>query len=292
MLEDRLGEQVSLGRQARLQLKAKGLKAKKSLGQHFLVDRRALARIADAALLEPDDTVIEVGPGLGVLTREIGRRAGRVISVEIDSGLAGMLSSDPATGNNITVVNADILQTSPVSLLPSGVEEYKVVANLPYYITGAVLRHFLESAMQPRLMVIMVQKEVARSITAMPGQMSLLSIGVQLFGKAEIVTSVPAKSFHPVPKVDSAVVRVTAYSSQLIEPEYRQGFFRLARAGFGSPRKQLINTLSHGLDLNKDTVAEIMQKADIDYRRRAESLSVEEWLNLFRHTRQQGVELC
>ena len=188
------------------------------------------------------------------------------------------------------MVNADILETSPAELLPPGVDTYKVVANLPYYITGAVIRHFLESTPQPRLMVIMVQKEVARSITAKPGHMSLLSLGVQLFGKAEVVISVPAKSFHPVPKVDSAVVRVVPYSTYLVEPENRQSFFRLARAGFGSPRKQLINTLSHGLDQHKNTIAGIMQTADIAHTRRAESLSVEEWLDLYRAFRQKGVD--
>lgn len=271
----------SLGKEARQLLKDEGLKAKKSLGQHFLVDGRALGKIVTAGCISGDDTIIEVGPGLGVLTKEIARTAKQVICIEIDAGLSNSLESRLSELVNVKIVNRDILDVQPGEVLPPGETRYKVIANLPYYITSAVLRHFLESEIPPHLMVVMVQKEVAKQIAAGPGKMSLLSVGVQLYGRAEIVAAVPARSFHPVPKVDSAIVRVTGHGQAFIPVKDRDSFFRIVRAGFGSPRKQLINTLSHGLGAEKETIRTTMLEAGIEPTRRAESLSIEDWCRLW-----------
>ncbi len=272
----------SLGKETRDLLKESGLKARKSLGQHFLVDRRVLGKIIASGGITKEDVIIEVGPGLGVLTLEFAKLARQVICIEIDSSLAANLGGRLSGIDNVSILNRDVLGTRPSEVLPPGETRYKVIANLPYYITSPVLRHFLEAEVRPCLMVVMVQKEVARSIAAIPGKMSLLSVGVQLYGRAEIISAVPARSFHPVPKVDSAVVRVTSYPEEIIPAGCRGSFFEVVRAGFGSPRKQLINTLSHGLGMDKESVSGRMLEAGIEPKRRAESLSVEEWCCLWR----------
>jgi 16S rRNA (adenine1518-N6/adenine1519-N6)-dimethyltransferase len=278
--EDKIN-QPSLGRETRTLLKNAGLKAKKSLGQHFLVDKRVLGKIMVAGGVSEDDVVIEVGPGLGVLTQELACHARQVICIEIDANLASNLGARLSEFNNVTIINRDVLDTSPSDVLPPGQAHYKVIANLPYYITSPVLRHFLEANIPPDLMVVMVQKEVARSIAAKPGKMSLLSVGVQLYGRAEIIATVPARSFHPVPKEESAIVRVASYPKAVVPQQYRNSFFDIVRAGFGSPRKQLINTLSHGLGMDKASVLGIMLEAGIDPIRRAESLSIDDWHRLW-----------
>jgi len=285
-------DKPSLGREARTALREMETRPKKGLGQHFLVDSGVLARVVAASRITPEDTVIEVGPGLGVLTRELVRYARRVISVEIDETLAGRLETAFSESDNLRIVRGDILELAPAGLLPEGVTAYKVVANLPYYITSPVLRHFLEADPHPELMVVMVQKEVAGSITARPGRMSLLSVGVQLYGRPEIAGRVSAGSFHPVPKVDSAIVRITSYPRPLVSPAERQAFFAVVRAGFGSPRKQLINTLSHGLGMEKEPVRGVLEASGIEASRRAETLSVEEWHRLYRAFEDRGGPGC
>ncbi len=284
---------LSCGRNnTRLLLKKLGLKANKGFGQHFLVDKKALKYIIAASDLTKQDTVIEVGPGLGVLTTELSNLAGQVISVEIDNGLARQLENNLPTGSNIRVINRDILETRPQDLLDEGTSGYKVVANLPYYITSPVLRHFLEADLPPELMVVMVQKEVARVITARPGDMSLLSVGVQAYGSASIVANVPAGSFHPVPRVDSSIVRIVSHSQPLLTASNRQSFFRIVRAGFCSPRKQLVNTLSHGLGLDKKLVLQILQKANVIPQDRPERLSVADWYRIWQVIITEGEWLC
>ena len=267
------------------------LRARKSLGQHFLVDQEVLEKVASAAGLTPEDIVIEVGPGLGILTKELAKQAGFVIAVELDDRLAAILKQELVAINNLVVVNKDILNVSLASLLeeqrvelPVLKEEpfsYKVVANLPYYITSAVLRHFLEASLKPRLMVVMIQKEVAETIVAEPGNMSLLSVSVQFYGKPEIVSYVPAESFYPAPEVDSAILRVKIYPRPIIAVDDIDDFFGWVRAGFCAPRKQLANSLAQGLGLPKPEALSLLDRADIIYRRRAETLSIEEWQRLW-----------
>ncbi len=262
-----------------------GLRAKKGLGQHFLVDRRVLRRIVAAADLTSEDTVIEVGPGLGILTRELAQQAGRVMAIEADSEMVSALSEIVARHPNLTVIQGDIMRVDPVSLLPSPTgapTSYKVVANIPYYITSAVLRHFLEASRQPALMVVMVQKEVGKAIVAQPGDMSLLAVSIQFYGKPSIVARVPARSFYPPPKVDSVILRVDVHDKPPVDVPSARAFFETVRAGFSAPRKQLRNSLAQGLAVGTQEAADLLQRAEIDPKRRAETLSIEEWGRLCR----------
>lgn len=264
------------------------LKARKRLGQHFLIDEEVLHLITSAAELTPSDIVLEVGPGLGILTRELTKRAGWVIAVELDNKLAALLKQALASFDNVTIVNENILHIDPVNLLrkqktrfPSPASHYKVVANLPYYITSPVLRHFLEASVKPETMLVMVQKEVAEVIVAGPGKRSVLSISVQFYGKPKIISYVPAQSFYPVPEVDSAILRIDVYSQPAVAVADERGFFEMVRAGFTTPRKQIVNSLAQGLEIPKAEVLVLLQKADIVPQRRAETLTLEEWAQLW-----------
>lgn len=267
-------------------LRRSGLRARKRLGQHFLIDEEVLGLILATARLTPEDTVVEVGPGPGVLTGKLCKRAGKVIAVELDDRLAAVLEQSLSSCKNLTVINKDILKIEPENLLhEAGIESsehYKVVANLPYYITSPVLRHFLEAELKPELMVVMVQKEVAEEITAKPGKMSLLGIGVQLYGEPEIVDYVPAECFYPEPEVDSALLKVVPHSKSPVDISDREGFFSLVRAGFSASRKQLANSLTQGLRVPKNDVLSLLEKAVIEPQRRAETLTIEEWARLWR----------
>jgi 16S rRNA (adenine1518-N6/adenine1519-N6)-dimethyltransferase len=274
--------------QTRKMLRKFDLRAKKGLGQHFLIDDNVLEAILDAAELSPTDTVIEVGPGLGLMTAELARRAGWVIAIELDNRLADILKKT-LSHDNIVILNKDVLGTDPATLLqgrapsfPSALRPYKVVANLPYYITSPVLRHFLEASVKPEVMVVMVQKEVAKAIVAEAGQRSVLSISVQFYGKPSIVTLVPAGAFYPAPEVDSAVVKIDVYRQPPVAINNVEGFFKLVRAGFTAARKQVANSLSQGLGLPKSDVLDLLEKAGIDPQRRAETFTLEEWAELWK----------
>ncbi len=263
------------------------IRTKKSLGQHFLIDDAVLEKILDAAALTREDTVIEVGPGLGLMTAELAKRAGWVIAIELDNRLATILQETLPT-ENVVILNEDVLGTDPAALLkgsaphfPPQLRSYKVVANLPYYITSPVLRHFLEAPVKPATMVVMVQKEVAKTIVAAAGDRSVLSIAVQFYGKPSIVTDVPAAAFFPPPEVDSAVVKIDVYQKPPVPVDNTVGFFKLVRAGFTAARKQVANSLAQGLGLPKEQVLALLAKAKIDPQRRAETFTLEEWARLF-----------
>jgi 16S rRNA (adenine1518-N6/adenine1519-N6)-dimethyltransferase len=262
-------------------LRQSGLRAKKGLGQHFLVDEAILKTILDAAELSSQDIVIEVGPGLGVLTAELARRAGKVIAVELDAKLASLLKRRLASLPNIEVVSADILKVSLLQLVGER-SKYKVVANLPYYITSPILHYFVEGSPRPSLMVVMVQKEVGEAIVASSGKMSLLAVSLQVYSKPKIVSYVPAQSFYPPPKVDSAIVRFDLLSEPAIKVADMGGFFGVVRCGFSLPRKQLRNSLAHGLGIEPARAVEFLGKAGIEPQRRAETLSLEEWKRLYK----------
>ncbi len=269
--------------------------ARKSLGQHFLIDDGVLKTIVESAQLGGDDVVVEVGPGLGVLTRELAHRAGRVVAVELDTVLADALKRTMAEAANVSIVNEDILNADPVALfehVPLKASGYKVVANLPYYITAAVLRHFLEASLKPELMVVTVQKEVAEAIVAKAGRMGLLSISVQFYGRPEIVRYVPARCFYPAPAVDSAILKITPYPQPMVSVNDVSGFFRLVRAGFAAPRKQLANSLAQGLRVDKSGVLPLLEMAGIAPGRRAETLSLEDWAGLWQKFSQTGDSSC
>jgi len=263
-----------------------GLRARKGLGQHFLVDSAVMETVVSAADLTPEDTVIEVGPGLGIMTDELAKRAGWVIAIELDNKMAAVLHKT-LSHDNVVILNEDVLGTDPAELLraqgefPQTFSPYKVVANLPYYITSPVFRHFLEASVKPEVMVVMVQKEVAEAITAEPGKRSVLSISVQFYGRPSIVTQVPASSFYPKPEVDSAVVRIDVYPRPPVNVD-EEGFFKLVRAGFTASRKQVANSLAQGLKLPKSEVLAVLEKASIDPQRRAETFTLEEWATLWK----------
>ena len=283
---DKTGSATLLARTKKL-LRKYDIRARKGLAQHFLVDDAVLDKILETADLKTDDTVIEVGPGLGLMTAELARRTGWVIAIELDNRLASILQKT-LPYENIVVLNEDVLGTDPAKLLkgsaphfPPQLSSYKVVANLPYYITSPVLRHFLEAKVKPEVMVVMVQKEVAEVICAEAGQRSLLSIAVQFYGRPSIVAGVPATSFYPPPEVDSATVKIDVYKKPPVPVTDTDGFFRLVRAGFTAARKQVANSLAQGLGLPKQEVLVLLDKASIDPRRRAETFTLEEWAALF-----------
>ena len=258
-------------------LKNMDRRARKGLGQHFLVDSSYLKTISAKAELSKEDTVIEVGPGLGVLTEVLLEEAGHVIAVEVDAALTNALTRALSESPNLILVNADILKTTPEQLLDAGVTSYKVVANLPYNIASPVLRRFLEARFKPSLIVVMVQREVAKNMMAKAPDMNLLAIGVQLYGRPKIVRKVPPDAFYPRPKVESAIVRIDVNNEPSVEVGDIETFFRIARAGFGNKRKQLRNSLAHGLDISPKAVEELLHKAGISHQRRAQTITLNEW---------------
>ncbi|HOQ99106.1 MAG TPA: 16S rRNA (adenine(1518)-N(6)/adenine(1519)-N(6))-dimethyltransferase RsmA [Anaerolineae bacterium] len=263
-------------------LRRYGLRPRKGLGQNFLVDRSALERIVAAAELTSQDTLVEVGPGVGQLTQLLADAAGRVVAVELDAQMVQVLRQELAGRSNVEVVEGDILEVDVGAL--AGGRPYKVVANLPYYITSAALRHLLEAQPPPTLLVVTVQQEVAERITAQPGAMSLLAVSVQFYGRPRRVARIPAGAFYPPPKVDSAAVRIDVYppAERPVQDVGPERFFRVARAGFGQRRKQLRNSLTAGLHLKGEQVAAALARAGIAPQRRAETLSLEEWAELSR----------
>lgn len=262
-----------------------GLRPSKELGQNFLTDGAVLDTMLEVAEIGPDDTVIEVGPGLGVLTWELVRRAGRVIAIEFDRRLAERLGED-LRAPNLEVVLSDVLRVDPRSLL-GATTRYKVVANLPYHITSAILRHFLEASVPPERMTVMVQKEVAERVAAAPPDMSVLAHSVQIYAKPQIVARVPANLFIPAPRIDSAVLDLVRRPRLAVDVDDVDAFFRVIKAGFLHGRKMLSNGLVGGLaamgtPVDRETLLLALRQAGIDPNRRAETLSLDEWATLYR----------
>ncbi len=253
---------------------------KKSLGQNFLHDPNALEKIVTLADLMPDDTVLEVGPGTGALTEVLAKRARHVISVEVDERLKPLLEDRLGIYDNVYLVFADILETDVLKLV--GPKPFVVVANLPYYITSAILRHLLENYRRPSKLVLTVQQEVAERLVAKPPDMSLLTVSVQFFGKAKIAMKLNPAVFWPRPDVDSAVVVIETYDKPVVDVPSTEAFFKVVRAGFSQKRKQLKNSLGSGLHMSHEEAAGLLVRAGIDPRRRAETMTLEEWAALTR----------
>jgi len=265
---------------------------KKRLGQHSLVNRGVLQQVLTAADILPTDTIIEVGPGTGILTRELAKQARAVIAVELDRGLAAHLQAELQTLPHVQVVQGDILAWPPERLLgevasadstaPAGTSarSYKVVANLPYYITAPVLRHFLASPCPPSRMVVMVQYEVAKSIVARPGQLSLLAIAVQFYGQPSLVARVSPDSFRPAPQVHSAILCIETYQQPPVDVPSVEAFFDAVRAGFSARRKQLRNALVNAWHISSEEATRLLDTAGIDPQRRAQTLTLAEWARL------------
>jgi 16S rRNA (adenine1518-N6/adenine1519-N6)-dimethyltransferase len=266
------------------EVRAAGVRPAKSLGQHFLTDYGVVNRIVAAADAGPDDTVIEVGPGLGVLTERLAEGAGRLIAVELDAKLAQRLRDELATRPNVAVVESDVLAMKPEALLEAGGADenapYSVVGNLPYNAGAAILRHFLEAQRPPRSIVAMLQREVADSIVAGAGKMSLLGVSVQVYASARKLFNVPPRAFYPPPRVTSGVVRLDILDEPMIAPSEREAFFRVVRAGFSAPRKQLRNTLAQGLGAAPREVTAAIEAAGLAPTLRPQDVPLEGWLQL------------
>ncbi len=301
-------------------LKQYQLRPRKSLGQNFLTDEHALAQIVANAGVTRDDLVLEIGPGLGSLTRHLAEAARHVIAVEIDQTLLPPLHAVVAEYPNISIVHGDILQIDPAKLVTSQLERsqsvtgqldsqathlpvdqvtnrpskqstlsrYKVVANIPYYITSAIIRHLLEAPIQPSTIVLTVQLEVAQRIIAQPDDMNLLAVSVQFYGTPRIVQRIKAGAFYPAPDVDSAVVRIDLPDEPLYAVADVDEFFRVAKSGFGQKRKQLHNALRAGLSLPVEQIDAMLLAAGIDPKRRAETLSLPEWVKLVKGLKAAG----
>lgn len=271
----------------RTSLASKGLRPQKKFGQNFLTDARVLESIAHAAEISRGDTVLEIGPGLGHLTRILGAWAGRVVAIELDIGLAKKIQDEFAGVENVEIIQGDFLDRTAngwLSLNKQGAGEFpapfKVVANVPYYITSAILRHLLEAETKPTVIVLTVQKEVAQRIVAQPPRMNLLAVSAQYFSHPRIVRTIAAGAFYPRPKVDSAVVRLDIYATPRFAILDTRVFFNIVRAGFGERRKQLKNPLAHNLKLKPEIVTAALGRARIAPTRRAETLRLEEWAEL------------
>jgi 16S rRNA (adenine1518-N6/adenine1519-N6)-dimethyltransferase len=304
----------------RAALRSLDLRPTRGMGQNFLIDQPALDSIVAAAELTPADTVVEVGPGLGVLTWELLQRAGRVVAVELDRRLAARLHEEFAGAEHLEIVQGDILNLAPEQLLvdhrPPTTEDrglkiedrdvsagktlssilyplssnnpssYKVVANLPYAITSAALRHFLEATYKPAVMIVLVQWEVALRITARPGDLSVLAHSVQIYAEPEIVARVPASGFLPAPAVDSAVLRLQLHPRPAVDVDDVNQLMRVIKAGFLQARKKLSNALpsglaSIGMRVEKERAVAALKAAGVDPGRRAETLTLEEWAGVY-----------
>jgi 16S rRNA (adenine1518-N6/adenine1519-N6)-dimethyltransferase len=259
-------------------LRKYGLRPHKGLGQNFLQDPSALEQIVSEADIQPSDTVLEIGPGLGSLTRYLAASAREVVAVELDRHLLPPLKAVLAPYPNVRLIQGDILELSPADLVRE--QDYIVAANIPYYITSAVIRHLLESYPKPRRVVLTIQKEVAQRICEKPGDMSLMALSVQVYGRPHIAAHIPAGAFFPAPSVDSAVLVIDIYPAPLIPSEQLDTFFKLIKAGFSQKRKTLRNSLASGMSLPPASSAELLGQAGIDPQRRAETLSIDEWQRL------------
>jgi len=247
----------------------------KGFGQNFLIDKDVLKKIIQAAEISPKEVVLEIGPGVGNLTQELAKKAKKVIAIEKDPKMVEILKENLKNFNNIEAIQGDILKIENRELK---IRNYKIVANLPYYIVSPVTRKFLDSEFSPREMILMVQKEVAQRICAKPPDMSLLAVSVQLYAKPEIIFYVPKESFWPQPKVDSAVIKLKVKNEGM--KINKNLFFKIAKAGFSQPRKQILNNLSKELKSDKEEVRFWLLKNNVQPSRRAETLKVEDWLEL------------
>ena len=260
------------------------IKAKKSLGQNFLKDDAVLQRIIESANLSKNDVVIEIGPGQGVLTELLAQKCKKVIAIELDDRLIEMLRNKLRNKENVEIIHNDILKIN----LPELVSKYeiqdtryKTVANIPYYITAPIIRLLLETKIPPSEMILMVQKEVAERICAKAGEMSILAVSVQYYAQPEYLFTVPKTAFDPMPKVDSAVIRIVTSNQQpVISKKNNRDFFRVVRAGFSAKRKTLVNNLANGLQLDKKTVEEKLIAFGFSKNTRAQELGVEDWQKL------------
>ena len=260
------------------------IKAKKSLGQNFLKNETVLQRIIESAEISPNDTVLEIGPGTGALTEKLSKVCKKVIAIELDDRLVEMLRNKLRNQENVEIIHDDILKINlPELVLRYKIQDtrYKVVANLPYYITSSIIRLFLETKFPPSEMILMVQKEVAERIVAKPGEMSILAVSIQYYAQPEYLFTVPKTAFDPMPKVDSAVIKITRNKRQETKDKQdMKKFFRIVRAGFSAKRKTLANNLSNSLQIDKKEIEEKLISLGFSKNTRAQELGIDDWKKL------------
>lgn len=254
------------------------LKPDKSLGQNFLTDPNILDKIIGIAEVTASDSILEIGAGLGHLTARLAQNAQQVTAVELDGRFLPILTERLAAYPNITLIEGDILGINQADLIQE--DDYLVVANIPYYITSRIIRKLLEAEHKPRGIILTIQYEVARRVCADSGKLSLLALSVRMYGTPSLEMRIPAGAFYPPPKVDSAVIKIDLHPAPLLDDPHRETFFQLAKAGFQHKRKTLRNSLSKGLGWAPDQAEALLQKGGIDPGRRAETLSIQEWLEL------------
>ena len=260
-----------------------GVWPSKSKGQNFLINETVLEKIVQAANLQPNDNVLEIGPGFGILTEELIKRAQKVLCIELDKRLVYFLKQKFKREKNLEILQGDILKIKNSEFykkLVGGQGSYKLVANLPYNITGAVLRKFLVYEPKPVAIILMLQKEVAQRIIAKPGQMSLLALSVQFYGLPQIIDYVSKESFYPEPKVESAILKIAVKNAFNLDGLIEKKIWQLAKIGFSSPRKQLQNNLSAGLNIDKETLKNSLKLAGLRPDCRPADLSLEQWISL------------
>jgi 16S rRNA (adenine1518-N6/adenine1519-N6)-dimethyltransferase len=265
-----------LKKELKKQLEAQSTNPQKRLGQNFLIDKGVISEILEAADIKNSDTVLEVGPGTGNLTRGLAKMAKKVIAVEKDEEMHEILSKlkESEKIENVEIVRKDIRN---IGNWLSKIGDYKVVANIPFYLTAYLIRSFLEAKNQPKEMLLVIQKEVAQRICVNPPDMNLLSVSVQFYAKPKIINYIPKESFWPTPKVDGAIIKISDIKKPKAGAEL---FFRIAKAGFCQPRKQILNNLANGLRTDRDPVKQWLAENGIKPEQRAETLSVEQWINL------------
>ena len=271
-------------------LKRLGMTPRKSLGQHFLVSPGVVDKVLSASPVTKRDVVVEIGPGLGALTGGLAEKAGFVLALELDNNLANALSTSFRSQTNIRIVNGDALKVDLETLVDKNLE-YHVVANLPYYVATAVIRRFLEATHKPKSLVVTVQREVAKNMVAAPGNLNLLAIGVQCYGTPRIVAFVQPGSFYPRPNVTSAIVRVDVYDRPWVEIQNQANFFKLVKAGFKARRKQLRGGLARALSISSVEVDAVLTHVGIGGDKRAEDLSIPEWVTFFHAVTEAGWKL-
>ena len=265
--------------QIKNELSRLGIKPKKSLGQNFLINEGIYKKIIAAANIKTGDTVIEIGPGLGTLTQFILDTGADVLAVEKDYTLADYLKTKFRNNNRVTIIEGDILKFQiPDSRFQ--IQKYKLVGNIPYYLTSHLLRILFENWPQPELIILMIQKEVAQRIVAKPPHMSLLAVLVQYYSTPKIMSYVSRNSFWPAPEVDSAIIKLESRIQNLESRMDTKNFFKVAGAGFAKKRKQLANKLAVGLKIPKEKIEQQLSKIGMDTKRRAETLTIEEWQSI------------
>ena len=260
------------------------IKPIKHLGQNFLINKTVISKLIKGAKILKTDTLLEIGPGMGVLTQEIAKIAKKVIAVEKDPRMCNFLKERLQNFDNIEIINQDILKfqiQNYKSQINSKfkIQNYKIIANLPFYITAPVIRKFLETKNPPQEMVLIIQKEVAQRICAKPPKMSILAVSVQFYANPKILSYVSKKSFYPQPKVDSAIIQIKPEKKYKVNPDK---FFKIVKAGFSQPRKQLANNLSKQLNINKKELSSLLLDKGVKPTQRAETLTVNSWIDLLK----------